>query len=154
MLRHQRPGICRCAPQRNRRRQRIGKLQRPAEPVAAAFSGLRLRRVGASLTPMKVLLLIPTVLLAGCVASGIMESQGVDSSRFDPAQRLSPTAFEQNATMKDTSVHKVPNLLREGLSRSQIATAFGAPNETSNQGGVVQDVSEFNPNGSKFGKPK
>src|SRR5579862_9078605 len=104
---------------------------------------------------MKRLLLIPTVLLAGCLASGIMESEGgPNSSRFDPAQRLSPTAFEQNATMKDTSVHEDPNLLRAGVSRSQIATAFGAPNETSDQGGVVQDVYEFNPDGSKFVKPK
>jgi hypothetical protein len=103
---------------------------------------------------VKRLLFIPTLVLAGCVASGIMESQDVDSSRFDPAQRLSPTAFEQNATMKDTSVHEDPNLLRAGVSRSQIATAFGAPNETSNVSGVVQDVYEFNPDGSKFVKPK
>ena len=103
---------------------------------------------------MKRLLFIPTLLLAGCVASGIMESQGVDSSRFDPAQRLSPTAFEQNATMKDTSVHEDPNLLRAGVSRSQIETAFGAPNETSNASGQLQDVYEFNPDGSKFVKPK
>src|SRR5579862_4072055 len=104
---------------------------------------------------MKRLLLIPTVLLAGCLASGIMESEGgPNSSRFDPAQRLSPTAFEQNATMKDTSVHEDPSLLRAGVSRNQIATAFGAPNETSDQGGVVQDVYEFNPDGSKFVKPK
>ena len=106
-------------------------------------------------TKMKRLLFIPTLLLAGCVASGIMESEGGgNSSRFDPAQRLSPTAFEQNATMKDTSVHEDPNLLRAGVSRSQIATAFGAPNETSNASGVVQDVYEFNPDGSKFVKPK
>ena len=104
---------------------------------------------------MKRLLLVPTVLLAGCLASGIMEQNGqFDSSRFDPAQRLSPTAFEQNATMKDTSVHEDPTLLRAGVSRSQIATAFGAPNKTSDQGGVVQDVYEFNPDGSKFVKPK
>ena len=103
---------------------------------------------------MKRLVFIPTLLLAGCVASGIMESEGVDSSRFDPAQRLSPTAFEQNATMKDTSVHEDPNLLRAGASRSQIASAFGAPNETSNQGGQLQDMYEFNPDGSKFVKPK
>jgi hypothetical protein len=48
------------------------------------------------------------VALAGCLASRMqsMQSQGTDSSssRFDPAQRLSPTAFEQNATMKDSSV--------------------------------------------------
>ncbi len=104
---------------------------------------------------MKRLLLIPSLLLAGCVASGIMEQNGgFDSSRFDPAQRLSPTAFEQNATMKDTSVHEDPTLLRAGVPRTQIAGAFGAPNETSNEGGQVHDVYEFNPDGSKFVKPK
>ncbi len=104
---------------------------------------------------MKRLLLIPTVMLAGCVASGIMEQNGgFDWSQFDPAQRLSPTAFEQNATMKDTSVHEDPTLLRAGVPRTQIASAFGAPNETSNEGGQVQDVYEFNPDGSKFVKPK
>src|SRR5271170_8055927 len=101
----------------------------------------------------RLLLLVPTVILAGCLASGIMESDDLDS-RFDPAQRLSPTAFEQNATMKDTSVHEDPTLLRAGVPRSQIADAFGAPNETSNQGGQLQDVYEFNPDGSKFVKPK
>jgi hypothetical protein len=103
---------------------------------------------------MKTLLLVPMVLLAGCVAQGIMESEGMDSSRFDPAQRLSPTAFEQNATMKDTSVHEDPALLRVGVARAQIAAAFGKPNETSNEDGKLQDVYEFNPDGSKFVKPK
>ena len=104
---------------------------------------------------MKKLLLIPTVLLAGCLASGIMEQNGqFDSSRFNPADRLSPTKFEQNATMKDTSVHEDPGLMHIGASRDQIAAAFGPPNETSNQGGIVQDVYEFNPDGSKFVKPK
>ena len=103
---------------------------------------------------MKRLLLVPTVLLAGCIASRIAQSQGMDSSRFDPAQRLSPTAFEQNATMKDTSVHEDPNLLRAGVSRDQIVAAFGQPNETSTTTGQVQEVYEFNPDGSKFVKPK
>jgi hypothetical protein len=83
-----------------------------------------------------------------------MQSQGIDSSRFDPAQRLSPTAFEQNATMKDTSVHEDPNLLKVGVSRDRITAAFGPPNEISNQSGLIQDVYEFNPDGSKFVKPK
>ncbi len=102
---------------------------------------------------MRRLLLLPLVAMAGCIASQI-QSQGIDSSRFDPAQRLSPTAFEQNATMKDTSVHEDPNLLQAGIARDRIAAAFGPPNETSNQGGVIQDVYEFNPDGSKFVKPK
>jgi hypothetical protein len=101
----------------------------------------------------KLLLLIPIVLLAGCVARGIMESDDMDS-RFNPADRLSPTKFEQNATMKDTSVHEDPALMRVGMTRGQISANFGPPNETSNQGGLVQDVYEFNPDGSKFVKPK
>lgn len=101
----------------------------------------------------RLLLLVPAVILVGCLASGIMESDDLDS-RFDPAQRLSPTAFEQNATMKDTSVHEDPSLMRVGATRDQIAATFGKPNETSDQAGQVQDVYEFNPDGSKFVKPK
>jgi hypothetical protein len=85
-----------------------------------------------------------------------MQSQGTDSSssRLDPAQRLSPTAFEQNATMKDSSVHEDPSLLKVGVSRDKIIAAFGTPNQISNEGGQEQDVYEFNPDGSKFVKPK
>src|SRR5216683_7160567 len=103
---------------------------------------------------MKILFLIPTILLAGCIAQRIAESEGMDSSRFDPAQRLSPTAFEQNATMKDTSVREDPSRLRAGVSRDQVAAEFGRPNETSNDGGQLSDVYEFNPDGSKFVKTK
>ena len=88
-----------------------------------------------------------------------MQSQGgtdSDSSltRFDPAQRLSPTAFEQNATMKDTSVHEDLSLLKVGVPRDKITAAFGTPNQINNQGGQEEDVYEFNPDGSKFVKPK
>ena len=102
---------------------------------------------------MKRLLLISIFVLSGCLLSGI-QSRRIDSSRFDPAQRLSPTAFEQNATMEDTSVHEDPNLLKVGTSRDQIAAAFGMPNETSIQGSQIHDVYEFNADGSKFVKPK
>ena len=85
-----------------------------------------------------------------------MQSEGTDSfaSRFDPAQRLSPTAFEQNATMKNTSVHEDPGLLKVGVPRSKIIAAFGTPNVIDNQGEQEEDVYEFNPDGSKFVKPK
>jgi len=85
-----------------------------------------------------------------------MQSQGTDSawSRFDPEQRLSPTVFVQNATMKDTSVRENPDLLKAGVPRGEIIAAFGTPNQTSNQGGQEEDVYEFNPDGSKFVKPK
>jgi hypothetical protein len=101
---------------------------------------------------MRTILALPLLVLAGCLASRM--SEGIDSSRFDPAQRLSPTAFEENATMKDTSVHEDPNLLKVGTSRDQIIAAFGQPNEVIDQGGQKQDVYEFNPDGSKFVKPK
>jgi hypothetical protein len=109
---------------------------------------------------MRILLAFPIIVLAGCLASRLqsMQSQGTDSqssaSRFDPAQRLSPTAFEQNATMKDTSVHEDSNLLKVGVPRDRIIAAFGAPNQIINQGGQEEDVYEFNPDGSKFVKPK
>src|SRR5215471_12031959 len=107
---------------------------------------------------MKVMLVLPMIVLAGCLASRIqsMQSQGTNSSwsRFDPEQRLSPTAFEQNATMKDTSVHEDPRLLRAGVPRSKIIAAFGTPNQIDSQGGQEEDVYEFNPDGSKFVKPK
>src|SRR5438445_4762193 len=87
---------------------------------------------------MRRLLVLPIIVLAGCLLSRI-HSGGMDSSRIDPAQRLSPTAFVQNATMKDTSVHEDPKLLKVGVSRDRIAGAFGTPNETSNKGGQLQD---------------
>jgi hypothetical protein len=85
-----------------------------------------------------------------------MQSEGIDSSssRFDLKERLSPTAFEQNATMKDTSVHEDPSLLRAGVPRSKIIAAFGTPNQIGRQSGQEEDVYEFNPDGSKFVKPK
>ena len=107
---------------------------------------------------MTTLLVLPMMALAGCLASRMqsMQSQGTDSSssRFDPAHRLSPTAFEQNATMKDTSVHEDPNLLKVGVSRDKIIAAFETPNQINNQSGQEKNVYEFNPNGSKFVKPK
>jgi len=102
---------------------------------------------------MRAALLLPLIVMAGCLASRL-QSSGIDSSRFDPAQRLSPTAFVQNATMADTSIHENPDLLRVGTTHEQIAAAFGPPNESSTQNGVLEEVYEFNPDGSKFVKPK
>src|SRR5258708_25327771 len=107
---------------------------------------------------MRILLVLPMIALAGCLASRVqsMQSQATGSitSLIDPAQRLSPTAFEQNATMKDSSVHEDPSLLKVGVSRDKIIAAFGTPNQINNDGGQEQDVYEFNPDGSKFVKPK
>jgi hypothetical protein len=112
---------------------------------------------------IKIFPLLPLLALAGCLASRIqsMEAQdnapqGTDSSssRFDPEQRFSPTAFEQNATMKDSSVHENPTLLQVGVSRDKIVSAFGPPNQITTENGQEEDVYEFNPDGSKFVKPK
>jgi hypothetical protein len=56
--------------------------------------------------------------------------------------------------MKDSSVHEDPSLLKVGVSRDKITATFGTPNQINNQGGQEQDVYEFNPDGSKFVKPK
>ena len=56
--------------------------------------------------------------------------------------------------MKDSSVHEDPSLLKVGASRDKIIAAFGTPNQINNEGGQEQDVYEFNPDGSKFVKPK
>lgn len=57
--------------------------------------------------------------------------------------------------MKDTSVHEDPNLLRVGVPRDQIVAALGQPNEASaDAAGQPQEIYEFNPDGSKFVKPK
>jgi hypothetical protein len=107
---------------------------------------------------MRLMLALLIIALAGCLASRIqsMQSQGTDSSwsRFDPEQRLSPTAFEQNATMRDTSVHEDPSLLKPGVPRSEVIAAFGTPNQVASKGEQEEDVYEFNPDGSKFVKPK
>jgi len=51
-------------------------------------------------------------------------------------------------------VHEDPNLLKLGAPRDQIAGAFGRPNETSYEDGHIEDIYEFNADGSKFVKPK
>src|SRR5258708_39352106 len=88
-------------------------------------------RINGDNSSMRILLALPMIALAGCLAARMqsMQSQGTDSSssRFDPAQRLSPTAFEQNATMKDSSGQENPRLLKVGVSRDKITAAFGTP---------------------------
>jgi hypothetical protein len=127
-----------------------------AKPLKDNVSGIFDNKGG--LSAMKLMLALPMIALAGCLASRIQstQSQGTDSSwsRFDPEQRLSPSAFEQNATMEDTSVHEDPNLLKAGVPRGDIVAAFGTPNQIDTRGLQEEDVYEFNPDGSKFVKPK
>ena len=102
----------------------------------------------------RILLLIPMLLFpGGCLLSRV-GSQGIDTTRFDPAQRLNPVAVEQNFTMRNGAIHEDPELLKVGVSRDRIAAAFGAPNETHNRNGQIEDIYEFNPDGSKFVAPK
>jgi hypothetical protein len=101
----------------------------------------------------RVFLLLPLLFGDGCLMSR-MSSQGIDTSRFDPAQRLNPVAVEQNFTMRNDAIHEDPELLKVGVSRDRIAAAFGAPNETQNRNGQIEDTYEFNPDGSKFVAPK
>ena len=56
--------------------------------------------------------------------------------------------------MKDSSVHEDPSLLKVGVRRNDVTAALGTPNQIIYQGGQEQDVYEFNPDGSKFVKPK
>jgi hypothetical protein len=92
---------------------------------------------------LRVLVALPLAALVGCLAARMhsKQAQGTDSSsaRFDPAQRLSPTAFEQNVSMKNTSVHEDPSLLKVGESRTKIIAAFGTPNQISDQGGQERE---------------
>ncbi len=105
-----------------------------------------------------LLFVLTAVGLTGCLASRMQSRQsgGADSfaTRFDPAKRLSPTAFEQNVTMSDTSVREDPDLLKVGVSQEAIVAAFVAPNEINHQGSQEQDLYEFNPDGTKFVKPQ
>ncbi len=61
-----------------------------------------------------LLFVLTAVGLTGCLASRMQSRQsgGADSfaTRFDPAKRLSPKAFEQNATISGTSEREDPDL--------------------------------------------
>jgi len=61
---------------------------------------------------------------------------------------------EQSFTLKDKSVHYNPDLLRAGVSRNEIKTAFGEPNSSrTTDSGLIEDVYAFNPDGTKFVNP-
>ena len=71
------------------------------------------------------------------------------------AKDYTPTGVLQSVTMKDTSVHYDPAVLKVGTPRSQVQTAFGDPNTSkTTSSGQLEDVYAFNPDGSKFVNPK
>ncbi len=82
-------------------------------------------------------------------------------ARFQPtapatsASDYTPTGIQQSVTMKDSSVHYDPSMLKAGATRTQVQAAFGDPNATrTTDSGAVEDVYAFNPDGTKFVNPK
>jgi hypothetical protein len=72
-----------------------------------------------------------------------------------PATDYGPTAQLQSMTMKNTSVHYDPNVLKVGTPKSQLQTTFGNPNASgTDANGHLEDVYAFNPDGSKFVDPE
>ncbi len=82
-------------------------------------------------------------------------------ARFQPttpamsASDYTPTGMAQSVTMKDSSVHYDPSVLKVGTARSQVQAVWGDPNGTqTTDSGQIQDVYAFNPDGTKFVNPK
>jgi len=72
-----------------------------------------------------------------------------------PATNYGPTAMLQSFTLKNTSVHYDPAVLKVGTPRSQVRTVYGDPNATqANASGRVEDVYAFNPDGTKYVDPQ
>jgi hypothetical protein len=71
------------------------------------------------------------------------------------AKDYTPTGILQSVTMKDSSVHYDPAVLKVGTPRSQVQSALGDPNASeTTSSGQLEDVYAFNPDGSKFVDPK
>ncbi len=71
-----------------------------------------------------------------------------------PSMDLSPTAEMQSVTMKDTSIHYDPSVMRPGVERSEVEQSFGEPNSSGSlRTGQTEDVYAFYPDGTKFVNP-
>lgn len=85
-----------------------------------------------------------TLLVSGC-------------ARFQPTTpglNFSPTSEMQSVTLKDTSVHYDPSVMRPGVARSEVQSTFGEPNSTDSLAtGQTDDVYAFYPDGTKFVNP-
>jgi len=82
-------------------------------------------------------------------------------ARFQPTTpAVSPSDYSlsgvtQSVTMKDSSIHYDPSVLKPGNSREQVRAAFGEANASqTTDAGLIEDVYAFNPDGSKFVNPK
>jgi hypothetical protein len=71
-----------------------------------------------------------------------------------PSMNPSPTSEMQSVTMKDTSIHFDPSVMRPGVARSEVRQSFGEPNSTESlETGQTEDVYAFYPDGTKFVNP-
>ena len=82
-------------------------------------------------------------------------------ARFQPttpavsASNYTPAGMLQSVTMKESSVHYDPAVLKPGSSHAQIEAAFGEPNASgTTTNGQTEDVYAFNPDGTKFVNPQ
>jgi hypothetical protein len=72
-----------------------------------------------------------------------------------PATNYGLTATQQSFTLKDTSVHYNPDVLKVGTPRSQVVAAFGEPNGArKTDSGQLEDIYAFYPDGTKFVDPQ
>lgn len=93
---------------------------------------------------------------ASCAMLGgvILALGGCARFQPQPTQNFTPSGIEQSVTLKDSSIHYDPNVLKVGTPRSSVQAAFGDPNATqTNDNGQVEDVYAFNPDGTKFVDP-
>ena len=71
-----------------------------------------------------------------------------------PGMSFSPTEQMQSVTLKDTSIHYDPSVMRPGVSRSEVLQSFGEPNSTDSlKTGQDEDIYAFYPDGTKFVDP-
>ncbi|HJU29058.1 MAG TPA: hypothetical protein VJ718_07805 [Candidatus Binataceae bacterium] len=82
-------------------------------------------------------------------------------ARFQPTTAaVSPSNYTlsgmtKSFTMKDSSIHYDPAVLKIGNSRESVQAAFGEPNASqTTDSGLTEDVYAFNPDGSKFVNPQ
>jgi hypothetical protein len=82
-------------------------------------------------------------------------------ARFQPSTpAVSPSDYTlsgmtQSVTMKDSSIHYDPAVLKPGNTQDQVQAAFGDPNASrTTNAGLTEDVYAFSPDGSKFVNPQ
>lgn len=73
----------------------------------------------------------------------------------DRASDYTEAGMVDSMTMKDTSVRYDPTLMAVGTARDRVHASLGRPNASrTTDGGLIEDVYAFNPDGSKFVDPQ